>query len=154
MRSWQKKALSLALAALMSASLVACGNDSGKESSSEPASTPASSTAAEESSKTEEADPFAEHMKISIAVWNIGDAITDGEDAVRDALYDKLNIEIEPYAVTWGDYVEKIMLWAATNKLPDMTAYEAGYTETFRKWRDEGVIRALPDASNYPNVAS
>ncbi len=154
MRSWQKKALSLALAALMSASLVACGNDSGKESSSEPASTPASSTAAEESSKTEEADPFAEHMKISIAVWNIGDAITDGEDAVRDALYDKLNIEIEPYAVTWGDYVEKIMLWAATNKLPDMTAYEAGYTETFRKWRDEGVIRALPDASNYPNVAA
>ena len=152
MRSWQKKAISLALAAMMGASLAACGNNSGESSSTPSSSAPSSSTT--ESSEPEASDPFAEHMKISIAVWNIGDAITDGEDAVRDALYDKLNIEIEPYAVTWGDYTEKIMLWAATNKLPDMTAYEAGYTETFRKWRDEGVIRALPDASNYPNVAA
>lgn len=152
MRSWQKKAISLALAAMMGASLAACGNNSGESSSTPSSSAPSSSTT--ESSEPEASDPFAEHMKISIAVWNIGDAITDGEDAVRDALYDKLNIEIEPYAVTWGDYAEKIMLWAATNKLPDMTAYEAGYTNTFRKWRDEGVIRALPDASNYPNVAA
>ena len=154
MRKWQTKAISLALAVLMGTSLLAACGDSGESNSSESQNSTGNSTAGTSNSGSEEENPFAEHMTISIVVWDIGDAITDGEDAVRDAIYDKLNIEIEPYPVTWGDSIEKIMLWAATNKLPDMTAYEAGYTETFRKWRDEGVIRALPDASNYPNVAA
>ena len=100
MRSWQKKAISLALAAMMGASLAACGNNSGESSSTPSGSAPSSSTT--ESSEPEASDPFAEHMKISIAVWNIGDAITDGEDAVRDALYDKLNIEIETVPTSTG----------------------------------------------------
>lgn len=95
---------------------------------------------------------YEDHMNISIAVWNIGDMVTDEPDALRDLIYDKFNIEIEPYPVTWGDYSEKILLWASTASLPDMTAYEAADSSTFDKWTSQGVVRALPSLDNYPNV--
>lgn len=112
--------------------------------------TMASATSAAES--TAAGPVYDEHMSISIALWNIGNMITDEPDAVRDIVYDKFNIEIEPYPVTWGDYSEKILLWASTGSLPDMTAYEAADSSTFDKWTTQGVVRALPDLTPYPNV--
>jgi len=146
MKSTSKKVLAMLLALVMCASLAACNGSSGSQTSS---------VASSGQTGSADADPYAEHMSLSIAVWGIGDMITDpGTDAVLKTIYDKFNIEIEPFPVTWGDYTEKIKLWAASNKLPDMTAYEAGFTTMFDDWTSQGVVRALPsDLSKYPNVA-
>ena len=148
MKSMSKKISALILTLVMCVSLAACN---GSSSSSQ-----ASSTGSKTESTASETDPYAEHMSISIALWGIGDTITDpNKDATLKAIYDKFNIEIEPFPVTWGDYGEKIKLWAASNKLPDMTAYEAGFTTMFDDWTTQGIVRALPsDLSKYPNVAS
>lgn len=129
-------------------------NGEQKEEGSSAADESMSQGSSDGSAESSQSDDYAEHMTLSVAVWGIGDTIIDGEDEVRDRLYDKFNIDIEPYAVTWGDYGEKIQLWAATNQLPDITAYDAAYTDTFRKWRDQGVVRALPDNwASFENVA-
>lgn len=149
-----KKALAVLLAALFCLSAVACSGNA--VSSTADTSSAAETTTSSDTASVEE-DPFAEKQTISIAVWNIGNMITDEEDALRDYIYEKFNIEIKAEPVTWGDYSEKIKLWSSTRNLPDVTAYEAGFTETFDKWSEEGVVRALPesatDADKYPNLA-
>lgn len=159
-----KKLLALTMIAALSTSMFGCssnGSDKNKNASTgtnsnkqENTDSKANGTSTDTGSDGTE-DRFAEPMEISIAVWNIGDAITDTDDAVLKTIYDKFNITIKPYAVTWGDYAEKITLWAAAGNLPDMTAYEAGYTSTYTDWTTQGVVRALPsDLSLYPNVAA
>lgn len=162
-----KRWIALVLAAVLVLSLVGCSGSGSAStgSTSTGGSSLSSGGAGSASDKTESEtpesagseaaeDPGTEHMTIGVAVWGVGDMIVEGTDEVRDAVYEKFNIEIEPYAVTWGDYTEKIQLWAATNQLPDLTAYDAAYTDTFRKWRDQGVIRALPDNwADFKNIA-
>lgn len=154
---WKKISAAALAAALMLSCMAGCsggGTESKKEEGGSAADESMSQGSSDGSAESSQSGDYAEHMTLSVAVWGIGDTIIDGEDEVRDRLYDKFNIDIEPYAVTWGDYGEKIQLWAATNQLPDITAYDAAYTDTFRKWRDQGVVRALPDNwASFENVA-
>ena len=135
---WKKISAAALAAALMLSCMAGCsggGTESKKEEGSSAADESMSQGSSDGSAESSQSDDYAEHMTLSVAVWGIGDTIIDGEDEVRDRLYDKFNIDIEPYAVTWGDYGEKIQLWAATNQLPDITAYDAAYTDTFRSGR-------------------
>lgn len=151
MKGQFKKVIAVILSGVLCFSMVGCGKDSKKDDS---ADKPSVTGAASDSAATPEADPYKDHMKISIALWNIGDMVTDpSKDAILKQIEDKFNIEIEPYPVTWGDYGEKIKLWAASNNLPDMTAYEAGYTTVYDDWTEQGIVRALPkDMDKYPNI--
>jgi len=99
-------------------------------------------------------DPLKEHLTISIAYWGIGNAIKpEQEDKVRDTIYQKLNIDIKPFNVTWDDYTQKIQVWAASTQLPDAFAIDAIGTSNYTKWITQGIVRALPDdLSIYPNV--
>lgn len=145
-----KKALAILLAAMFCVSAVACSNTGA---SSAAASQAASSAA--ESAQSEE-NPYAEKEEISVAMWGIGDIISADEDALRDYVFDKFNIKMTAQPVTWTDADEKIKLWSSTKSLPDMTAVATAFTENFKKWTTEGVVRALPasanDESKYPDL--
>ena len=92
-------------------------------------------------------------MEISVATWNVGDAITSGNDPIRDKFYKKLNITIKPYQMTWGDYTQKISVWAASKNLPDLTCSDTAFSENFNKWVDGKVVAQVPDdLSAYPNL--
>jgi putative aldouronate transport system substrate-binding protein len=130
-----KSVVSNILCAVMALSCVSC---SGSKTSS---------------SQSAESDALSEKMEISFAFFQDGDAFptSDSVDAVTKKIEDKLNITVKPYTVTWSDYSEKYNLWAASNSLPDITAYDAG-ANTW-KWQSQGIIRSIPsDLSAYPYI--
>lgn len=71
-------------------------NGEQKEEGSSAADESMSQGSSDGSAESSQSDDYAEHMTLSVAVWGIGDTIIDGEDEVRDRLYDKFNIDIEP----------------------------------------------------------
>lgn len=148
-----KKALAILLAAMFCLSAVACSNNGSASSSA--ASTAASDTAS--AADSTDADPYAEHEEISIALWGIGNIISTEEDALRDYVFKKFNVTLTAQPVTWSDADEKIKLWSTSKNLPDLTAYAASFTTTFKDWTQGGVVRALPDSatdsSKYPDLA-
>ena len=99
---------------------------------------------------------FATHYDISMGIWEVGKAFPQGggPDAVRDALYKKLNITIVPFDFGWGDdAMQKIQLWYASNQLPDFIAGDIITKPLYEQWIKQGVVQALPsDLSPYPNV--
>lgn len=145
-----KKVLAILLATMFCVSAAACSNGT---SSSGTASTENPSSSATQS----DANPYAEHQEISIAMWGIGDIISSDADALRDYVFEKFNVTLTAQPVTWSDADEKIKLWASTKNLPDVTAYAASFTDAFGQWTTQGVVRALPasanDASKYPDLA-
>ena len=63
-----------------------------------------------------------EQMEISIVNWDMQYSFPEGdvEDPMRDFFEDRFNITIKPYSVGWGDYNEKMNIWAASGELPDV----------------------------------
>ncbi|MEM9423650.1 MAG: extracellular solute-binding protein, partial [Spirochaetota bacterium] len=57
----------------------------------------------------------------------------------------KFNVTIVPKFVSWSDFVEKYNLWATSGELPDFFVTDLRFRSTYRKWIDQGVIRALPE---------
>ena len=151
----KKRALSMILCTgLLAASLLTgCSSQTVSEETTENATT---STDVDTANNPEDSagDSNEEKMKISIAIWDIGTAVNpDKQDAVLEKLENDFNIEIEPVAVTWNDFSEKFQIWSATNELPDIVAHSQSLKDVW-KWKDQGVIRAIPDdLSAYPNLS-
>jgi len=146
MKKIAKRALALLVASTMCLSLAACGgNGSGNQTG----------TTKIEGAKPNDYTRFQKraNMQVSIASWNVGDSITTAADPVRDQFYKKLNITIKPYQMTWGDYQQKISVWAASKNLPDMTCSDTAFTENFNKWVNGKVVAQIPDdLSAYPEL--
>ena len=92
-----------------------------------------------------------EHMDITLAWWD-GESILSG-DEILDFVQDKFNVTFEVMNMTWDDYTQKETLWGNTDSLPDIFAADFRNTAIFSNWAREGVIRALPDLTPYPNLA-
>lgn len=99
-----------------------------------------------------------ELMEISLVNWDLSTSFPEGEvdDPMRDWFEEKFNIVLKPYSVTWGDWTEKINIWAASGELPDIIGPVATVgTGQYFQWIEDGVVRALPDdLGAYPNVAN
>lgn len=105
------------------------------------------------SASTESAIEYKKPVELSVALWSIGEALVDGQDEIRDTIYKKFNVTLKPMNITWSDYKNKVMVWAASSQLPDMFAYDAVGTSTYKDWAAQGIIKAIPeDLSKYPNV--
>jgi putative aldouronate transport system substrate-binding protein len=99
-------------------------------------------------------NPYGKHLEVSIAYFDIGSAIREGQDdPVLDLVQKKFNITIKPVNVTWSDYMDRIKLWAASGQLPDafVTAETSG--DLVNEWVDQGIIKPLPDdMSKFPHL--
>lgn len=148
MKNLKKTAVFLLAVAMIFSVLAGCGT---QQENNAPETTSAAST---QNTSTVAEDPLKDHMEISLAMWGIGEALVEGvQDAVRDQLFQKLNITIKPVNVTWDDYTQKIQVWAASSQLPDMFAIDSIGTQNYKNWIEQGIVHVLPDdLSPYPEV--
>ncbi|MCD9024999.1 extracellular solute-binding protein [Cohnella silvisoli] len=100
-----------------------------------------------------DSSPPAEHMEISVALWDLAENLTEDDPLVQQ-LENKLNITIKPILITGANYVQQFQMWASTGQLPDIFSTDAVNTQYYKNWRDQGVIKSLPDdLSAYPHLA-
>lgn len=143
----------LTIITLLCISLIACNNTTPTQTQSQGTSSSASDPA---QSQPEE-NPFEEHITFSVGYMGIQDYLKDVEnDELAQYVFNKLNISVEPVAMTWNDYKEKVRLWAVSGELPDVSYYGITAPEeaaTYKNWVEQGIIKALPDdLSQYPTV--
>lgn len=103
------------------------------------------------------AEAPAEHMDITVSVWDIENSFPEGKerDRILTTVEEKFNVTFIPMNVGWGDYQDKMNVWAASGTLPDICGgIDWVGSGTYIAWVDDGVVRALPDdLSAYPNIA-
>ena len=141
MKKLSQRIVGVVLAAGMCLSMAACDNsnkDASQSPSADPSASPSSSASPTASDGKLLTGPEkykdAEQLEISVAMWGWTTDKADGEDAIRDKIYDDFKIKFKFYGVTWDDYKEKAQMWAATNDLPDITAVDVAFTDTFDSW--------------------
>ncbi len=92
-------------------------------------------------------------VRISIAHWEIDQSITGEPDPVYDLVREAVGVEIEPVAIGWGDWHDRINVWAASGELPDAWSTDVVGTTVYRNWITNGLISPLPDdLTPYPGV--
>lgn len=151
-----KIVMTVLLVVVMLCSIAACGQQPAPAgNTAQPGSSSPSATGqSQDPTAAPEADPLKDHMDISIAFWGIESALAADDQFIND-LEKKLNVTLKPYEITWDDYVQKIQLWAASAQLPDVFAIDAVGTQYYRRWIDQGVVRAIPtDLSQYPTLSN
>lgn len=141
-----KRIITMLLALVMVFGLVACGSETTPETTKAPAANNEETSGNAGTSETEE----LEHMDITISWWD-GESLLPN-DKIQQLVEEKFNVTFEVMNVTWDDYEQKYQLWAATDSLPDVFAADFRNSATFGTWARDGVIRSLPDLSNYPNL--
>lgn len=139
--------------ALMVVLTIIASSFAGCGSNKENAETTSSTTVATQADTANTSVP-KEHMEISVGLWDITSSISEAaEDKVYDIIKDKFNITIKPVNLTWDDYPQKVQIWAASSQLPDIFACDIRTQQSYKKWVDQGVIRAVPsDLGKYPNL--
>ena len=141
-----KRMLTALLATILAVgALGGCKGQTAGASSAEKTDSSASSTAS-----------MGEPVEISFAYWDIDSMVVDPDgnpDKIFTALEENTNVTITPVNLTWDDFDEKVKLWATSSTLPDIfVGYYLG-TSVFGDWKDQGIIKALPqDISAYPNL--
>jgi|GEM_PF-5217754 len=98
---------------------------------------------------TDETDPFAETVKLSIGFW--GSEKLGGDELWNDYIVPKFNVDFDYIQMDFSDYVEKVRLLAASDELPDICV-SPGRTDYF-SYSEQGLLKALPDdLSDYPEL--
>ena len=146
-----KKLMALFLAVLMVVSLFAgCGSEKAPETEAPKA--PEAETPVVEAEPTEEAGPdISEHVVLTM--YCIGDEggiyAQEHLDKLNAVLTEKINAEIEPIMVSWGDYKTKLpMVWASGE------AYDLTYTANWVSYFDEAGKGAFMDVTElFPKYA-
>ncbi len=149
-----KKFLSLLLAMLMVASLFAgCGNAKPNETkapTNPAANNPTGGGDAAQGTEEPEIDT-SEHVVLTM--YCIGDEggiyAQEHLDKLNKVLTEKINAEIEPIMVSWGDYKTKLpMVWASGE------TYDLTYTANWVSYFDEAGKGAFMDISElFPKYA-
>ncbi|RED63252.1 extracellular solute-binding protein [Cohnella lupini] len=131
---------------------------SGKGSESEPSSSGGSSEPAASATSSDaasaSANPFEEHMDISVSWWGIGAAF-EGQDEIIQKLEKDFNITFKAMDIGWDNYKEKSQVWAVAGQLPDIITHSITNDQpaTYNEWISQELIKPLPDdLSAYPNV--
>ncbi|MCK8487951.1 extracellular solute-binding protein [Paenibacillus sp. MBLB2552] len=146
----RKKLLTLAMCiTLMASLLAACGGGNNVNENS------ASNGNAAQGSTNSVDELYKEPMTISVGYWDADSEIANiDKDPIAQQILKKFNITFKPVNMTWDDYAQKLQMWAASDQLPDIFAVDAVGTQYQRKWIEQGVVRALPDLTKYPNLAA
>ena len=90
-------------------------------------------------------------LTVSVAFVDSGMWDTNPDNsAFGKLLKEKFNLEVDPIALTWGDWKEKTSMWAASGQMPD---YTLTFTDYFI-WRDQEVSLGFPVSTfdEYPNL--
>jgi len=148
---FRKRFLTLAICLTLLASMLsACGG--GSKDNAQAGSDGSGNTSSEAANSSD--NPYKDPMTITVGFWDADAEIANIEkDKVVQQILEKFNITLKPVNMTWDDYAQKIQMWAASGQLPDIFAIDAVGTQYQRKWVEQGVVKALPDLTKFPNLA-
>jgi len=76
------------------------------------------------------------------------------ESAAFNYIQQKFNVEFDCYYISEVNWAEKIRIWMSTGSGPDVmeaSVQNKNYNE-YMSWVDQGLLREIPDLSNYPNL--
>lgn len=134
-KTFQKTALSAAVATAMALNLMACASK------------------APDSSESLTEGGYDETREISIAVL---DNVTDEEweNDYHTYFKDKFNIEWDYNYVEWGSWDEKLRVWINSDDLPDVSIWNYNYTD-FANYADQELLYKFPEdwKERWPNAA-
>lgn len=148
-KSGSSKTLSLVCAlALAMTTFAGCG--SGSQTSSDSASSPSPVSAASGSD-------LSKHVTFTMSMIDSEKAgkNADGSEAENlKWLEKKFNFDIKPQALTWNNYIDQTRLWLTAGNAPDLIMLDIAPTRysEFTQWVDDGLFKAYPDLSKYPNL--
>lgn len=157
-----KKIVAVLLAVVMvTGAFTACskktdetGGDTQKGTNATPTT---SSDSTDTQQPTEEANPYAEHIKFTMSAVDAEKAgLTENGDIAANFkwLCDKFNVEFEFWPLTWSNYVDQTRMWLNSDSAPDLIMLDVApvrYSE-FLDWVDAGLFKAYPDLANYPDM--
>lgn len=95
-----------------------------------------------------------DHLVISMAFWDI-DTAFERKDPILQMIEQKFNLSIHPVNITASDYMQKLQMWATTDKLPDVFAHSIASDSPgiYNEWITHHLIKPLPeDLTPYPYV--
>lgn len=153
----KKKIIALLLSACMGTAMLAgCGADGQDSQESTPASTSQEAASAETEASVKESEAasqvdISEHVVLTM--YCIGDEggiyAEDHLNKLNEVLTEKINAEIDPIMVSWGDYKTKLpMVWASGE------AYDLTYTANWVSYFDEANKGAFMDITElFPTYA-
>jgi putative aldouronate transport system substrate-binding protein len=84
------------------------------------------------------------------------DTEKNGQTAKNEWFNNKFNVDWDYIPVTWGDWIEKVRIWVASDDTPDITWWpmSLSHTNEFKSWAAQGAFREIPaDLSEYPELA-
>ncbi|MDF1514535.1 MAG: hypothetical protein P1S60_12065, partial [Anaerolineae bacterium] len=121
--------------------------------------TPAPVTTEPEEDKKDEPTiapvPVEEIVEIKVSLWDIQNSFPEDSepDEIHQYVNDRFKIRLTPINVGWGDADEKYNTWAASGQLPDIIgAIAMPGTGRYYQWINDGVVRPLPDVSNFYEI--
>lgn len=98
--------------------------------------------------------PKEEWPEVEFSFWELGDVYSfmdENDDALADAIEAGGQINLVNRPITIADYSEKILLWAATDDLPNVWIFDGTGQRVIWDWVEQGLIRSIPeDLSDYP----
>ncbi|WP_195575377.1 extracellular solute-binding protein, partial [Paenibacillus sp. 1001270B_150601_E10] len=86
--------------------------------------------------------------------WDIGTAF-ERKDPILQQLEKQFNLTIQPVNITSSDYMQKLQMWATSDKLPDVFAHSIASDSPgiYNEWMKHRLIKPLPeDLTPYPYV--
>ena len=160
----RRDAIKLFAFATVASALTACA-PAAPTTAPEPTQPPATTAAEAATAEPTAAEPTAPAataaptempvVEIKVSVWDIANSFPEGEpDAIAKYVSDKFKIKFTPVNVGWGDADDKYNTWAASGQLPDIIGGVAMPGQArYYQWINDGVVRALPDVSGYPEIS-
>ncbi len=151
-----KKIAALLLAVVMVAGVfAACGKKADETGGTD--ATPTTASDSTDAQPTEEANPYAEHIKFTMSTVDAEKAglTEDGDIAANFKwLCEKFNVEFEFWPLTWSNYVDQTRMWLNSDSAPDLIMLDVApvrYSE-YLDWVEAGLFKAYPDLANYPDM--
>lgn len=139
---------------IMGLSLIGCESDTKSTIAN---TTGVAAAKTEQASTSGATKNYNKHIKFTMSVIDYEKAGKNEDDtpaANLEWLKKKFNIDIEFVGLTWGDYINKTRIWIASADGPDIMMLDIApvrYSE-FKNWVENGLIKAYPNLSNYPNL--
>lgn len=93
----------------------------------------------------------ADRVEISVGMEDVRQALV--QDPLCSVVEQRLGVKLEPQALDGQNQTTALQIAAASQRLPDLLVYHLGGTGIPQVWKEQGVIRSLPqDLSAFPHL--
>lgn len=145
-----RKLVALMCVLALAASVVACGQaGNGKQAGTEGTKSAVAEKGAE---GTAAAKDYGTPVKMTYAKLGCEKY---PDDPLVKYMFNKFGLDPEWIPIVWDSWDEKVKIWVASGDMPDAVHWQfalPGAATDYVNWSKDGLIKELPDLSDYPNL--